>query len=94
MIERPAERAGLVFERGLVRCILEDTGDDPGALALMAFALQQLYDGQRDGVLAYAAYDEFGGVQGAIGSRPRQPLMRWMKRPRLRCLPCSVSWLK
>ena len=70
MIEHPAERAGLYFEQGLVQRILDDTGDTPGALALMAFALQQLYDtGEKGGVLGYTEYEAFGGVQGAIGQQ-------------------------
>ena len=72
MIERPAERAGLRFEHGLVRRILDDTGDDPGALALMAFALQQLYEGRQSGRLTNKAYDEFDGVQGAIGQQAQK----------------------
>ncbi len=43
MITRPAERAGLTFEEGLPARILDDTGLEPGALALMAFALSALY---------------------------------------------------
>lgn len=69
MIERPAERAGLRFEVGLVRHILDDSGDAPGSLALLAFALQQLYDGRQGEELTFAAYRSFGGVQGAIGEQ-------------------------
>lgn len=43
MITRPAQAAGLEFEEGLVEDILEETGTEPGALALMAFALSELY---------------------------------------------------
>lgn len=72
MIERPAARAGLTFEPGLVKRILDDTGDAPGALALMAFALQQLYDNRDDGKLTFAAYQSFLGVQGAIGGQAQK----------------------
>ncbi len=44
MITRPTERAGLTFEEGLPERILNDTGTEPGALALMAFALAELYE--------------------------------------------------
>lgn len=70
MIDRPAARAGLEFEPGLVQRILDDTGEEPGALALMAYTLDELYHGcKAGGILTTVAYDELGGVQGAIGKR-------------------------
>ena len=70
MITRPAARAGLTFEDELPERILDDTGAEPGALPLMAFALEQLYDGRTaEGSLTHAAYDRFGGVKGAISRR-------------------------
>lgn len=69
MITRPAECAGLTFEVGLPQRILSDTGTEPGALALMAFALHELYQARSDGYLTGASYAAFGGVQGAIGKR-------------------------
>ncbi len=69
MITGPARRAGLTFGKGLVEQIRRDTGAEPGALALMACALAELYDGRRDGVLTSAAYDSFDGVQGVIRKR-------------------------
>ena len=69
MITRPAQRAALTFDPGLVDRILEDTGTDPGALPLMAFALNELYKVcQKDGrVMTFQAYEALGGVQAAIG---------------------------
>jgi len=75
MISRPADRAALTFEEGLAQQILTDTGNDPGALALMAYALDELYrlatpsTGDGKAALTYAAYNALGGVQGAIGMR-------------------------
>lgn len=70
MITRPAVRAGLEFEGDLAQLILEDTGSDPGALALMAYALDELYRARKDNnTLTYDAYESIGGVQGAIGTR-------------------------
>ncbi|UCD77468.1 MAG: SUMF1/EgtB/PvdO family nonheme iron enzyme [Desulfobacterales bacterium] len=70
MIARPAERAGLIFETGLVERILDQTGNEPGALALLAFALAQLYASRTaEGYLTWTAYEGFGGVQGAIAKR-------------------------
>ena len=70
MITGPAGRAGLGFEEGLVTRLLEDTGSEPGALALLAFALHELYEQRtQEGLLTHVAYDSFNGVQGAIVQR-------------------------
>ena len=70
MITGPAAVAGLTFQDGLAGRILRDTGSDPGALALLAFALAELYEACQPGTtLTRAAYDSFGGVQGAIARR-------------------------
>ena len=67
MVEGPARAAQLRFQPpGLVQRILDDTGIAPGALALVEFALSQLYE-RRDGdALNEAAYVRIGGVAGAI----------------------------
>jgi len=69
MIERPAERAGLTLEAGLIERILDDTGDEPGNLALMAYALDELYNLDNDKNFTLTKYESLGGVQGAIGIR-------------------------
>jgi hypothetical protein len=72
MIVRPAERASLTFQDGLPGRILRDTGAEPGALALMAYALDELYHASsdhHDQQLTHEEYDRLGGVQGAIGRR-------------------------
>lgn len=69
MITRPAERAGLQWQDDyLPERILQDTGDEPGALALLAYTLDELYNACDD-VLTHVAYETLGGVQGAIGTR-------------------------
>ncbi|MCA9905697.1 MAG: formylglycine-generating enzyme family protein, partial [Anaerolineae bacterium] len=70
MIKRPAERAGLTWDDGLPERIQADTGSDAGALALMAYALDELYQtSHADKRLTSAAYQAIGGVEGAIGKR-------------------------
>lgn len=44
MIERPARIAGLKLGDGLAGAILDDVGAEPGALALVEFALAELYE--------------------------------------------------
>ncbi|HVO69566.1 MAG TPA: AAA family ATPase, partial [Aggregatilineaceae bacterium] len=70
MVARPADLAGLTFETGLVDRVLDDTGMEPGALALMAYALDELYrECTQAECLTHAAYQALGGVRGAIGER-------------------------
>jgi HEAT repeat protein len=70
MISRPAALAGLQFEDGLEDRIIEDMGDEPGALPLMAYTLDELYHaGHESGLLSHATYEALGGVHGAIGQR-------------------------
>lgn len=70
MIARPAERAALQFEEGLIGRIYSDTQRQPGALPLLAYALDELYEtSPHDGLLTHDAYERQGGVAGAIGMR-------------------------
>ncbi len=70
MIAKPAALGGLEFEAGLVDAILKDTGNEPGALPLLAFALERLYQVRTEkGLLTFKAYDGFGKVQGSIGQQ-------------------------
>jgi hypothetical protein len=69
MILRPARVAGVDVGEALCERILKDTGTGPGALALMAFTLNQLYRHGRTetGALSLDYYEKkLGGVQGAI----------------------------
>ncbi|WP_053656178.1 S1 family peptidase [Streptomyces sp. MMG1121] len=58
---------GVGYESGLVARILTDTGDAPGALPLLGFTLDQLWLRQSGGLLTHRAYEELGGVTGALG---------------------------
>ena len=70
MLARPAQRANLAFDDGLIQRILDDTGSEPGSLALMAYTLDELYHaGRCHETLSQVKYRELGGVQGAIGKR-------------------------
>jgi HEAT repeat protein len=69
MIGRPADRAGLDFEEGLPGRIAHDAGREPGALPLLAYALDELHRRRAGNRLTHAAYTDLGGVAGAIGQR-------------------------
>ena len=72
MIQGPARLAGLSIEGGLADRMLEDTGDTPGRLALVAFALERLYEAKQDQRLTKATYAAFGGVAGAIAQKAEE----------------------
>jgi hypothetical protein len=76
MITRPAEIAGLKFENHLARRIVNDVGNEPGSLALMAYALDELYQTHSSDLgLTHKEYEDIGGVQGAIGNRAEKTFL-------------------
>ncbi|MBA4159645.1 MAG: TIR domain-containing protein [Gemmatimonadetes bacterium] len=66
VIEKPLAMAGASFESGLVDRILNEAGDEPGSLPLVEHALLQLWERRQGKVLTHAAYEEIGGVSGAL----------------------------
>lgn len=69
MVEMPAIYAGIEFENGVVEKMLDDTGDEPGNLALLAYTLDEIYQVNRGKLLSLEDYFAVGGVKGAIGDR-------------------------
>ncbi|HKQ08474.1 MAG TPA: TIR domain-containing protein [Blastocatellia bacterium] len=69
VIEEPALAVGLRFESGLVERILSDFGNEPGTLPLLEDALLQLYEHRSSDLLTQQAYDQIGGVKGALAKR-------------------------
>jgi Tol biopolymer transport system component/energy-coupling factor transporter ATP-binding protein EcfA2 len=82
IVEKPAQAVGLAFEPGLVDAILDDAMESAPAaegrtgrstvLPLLEFALSQLWERRRDGVLTHDAFKAIGGVTGG--------LMQWADR--------------
>ena len=68
-IVAPAKLVGLEFEPGLVDRILGDVGNEPGNLPLLEFALTDLWSKRQGRTLTNAAYDQIGGVTGALAQR-------------------------
>jgi hypothetical protein len=76
MIVQPAREAGLRFEFddragvGLADVIHADAVKDRGALPLLSFMLDQLWQRRTDrGELTFQAYRDLGGLAGALGRR-------------------------
>jgi len=78
MIRYPAQAAGLRFEKdldqgvGLDEVLHEAAANNPEALPLLEFTLEELYQ-RRDGdVLTFEAYEELGGLEGALAERAEE----------------------
>ncbi|MEV6423139.1 hypothetical protein [Streptomyces sp. NPDC051662] len=61
--------ASVGYADGLEQRILADCGDAQGVLPLLEFTLDQLWERQRGGLLTHRAYEELGGVSGALAER-------------------------
>jgi len=83
MIEGPVRELDLAhpvtLDPDLVQRMVDDAVSEPGGLALLAFALKDLYDHCKDsGRMDLAAYESpaFGGLKGVIQSRADRALAR------------------
>ena len=66
-IEQPARRAGLWIDPDLVDALIADVEGEPGGLPLLSTSLLELWQ-RRDGRrLQFGAYEQSGGVHGAVG---------------------------
>lgn len=78
IIRYPALAAGLQFERhpengrDLSEQIYQDAADAADALPLLEFTLEELYQRRRENLLTWAAYEELGGLAGAIARRAQE----------------------
>ncbi|GAA2494442.1 trypsin-like peptidase domain-containing protein [Streptomyces gobitricini] len=67
VVLRPLERVPAVaYDTGLDRRILDDAGGEAGVLPLLGFVLEQLWEQRAGGRLRATAYEEMGGVAGAL----------------------------
>jgi WD40 repeat protein len=76
---------GVKLEEGLAERILQDLGQEPGALPLLEFALTQLWERQQYRQLTHTAYEAIGGVTQALARHADATLARFQnERERLR----------
>jgi len=69
IIEGPAQRAGLRFDTGLAQRMIDEV-EGGGALPFLGYTLRQLYERRTDGgLITTDAYEELGGVEGALRQR-------------------------
>ena len=70
IIEKPAKLGGGQFQDGLAKRISDDVRKQPGNLALLEFALTQLWNHRHDHLLTHEAYDtQVGKLEGAISKK-------------------------
>ena len=68
-VSTPAARAGVSIAPELVGRLVADSADSPGSLPLLQFTLTELFDRRSGPELTMAAYDELGGLPGALVRR-------------------------
>ncbi|BCM94247.1 hypothetical protein IAD21_06150 [Abditibacteriota bacterium] len=79
ILTQPARSAGLRFEvdaqtgERLSDVLQDAAGKSPGALPLLEFTLEELFQRRTPkGVLTFEAYRELGGIEGALGRRAEE----------------------
>ncbi|QRN96796.1 CHAT domain-containing protein [Archangium violaceum] len=82
-IERPARAVGLELEAGLVEQLCQDVGKEPGALPLLEYALDLLWERREGRRLTNRVYEELGGVTGAL-TRTAERLYESLSEPQRR----------
>jgi WD40 repeat protein len=65
-IELPARHAGLEVEPDLTHALIDDVEGEPGALPLLSTCLLELWQGRDGRLLRLGAYQDSGGVHGAV----------------------------
>ncbi|AUX29114.1 MULTISPECIES: CHAT domain-containing protein [Sorangium] len=68
VVEEPARRVGLELDPGLAARMIADVGAEPGALPLLEYTLDLLWQRRAGRALSSARYEELGGVFGALES--------------------------
>ncbi len=83
-IIKPALKEGVKLEEGLIERIIDDVKQQPGHLPLLQFALTQLWETQREGILSCTAYQQIGGVEKALAKHAEQVYLRLSSTDRKR----------
>lgn len=66
VIERPSEHAGLTVEPALVDELVGEIAGEQGALPLLSTSMLDLWRARTDDTLTLDAYEQMGGVRGAV----------------------------
>ncbi|MFD6432608.1 hypothetical protein [Streptomyces venezuelae] len=66
VIVKPAAAEGLIVERALTARLIEETGEEPGALPLLSHTLLETWRRRHGRALTLEGYETAGGIHGAI----------------------------
>ncbi|AGY59419.1 caspase family protein [Gloeobacter kilaueensis] len=73
IICKPAQQVGLQVDPALVEALLQELGNDSGALPLLEFALELIWQVRSEGRLSLQAYEqEVGRLEGAVEKRAQK----------------------
>jgi len=68
-IQEPSRRVGVEVEETVLSAIVAEVHDQPGVLPLLQYALTELFDARSGSQIKRKAFDEMGGVLGALPRR-------------------------
>ncbi len=68
-IVEPARATGVKLEPGLAARIAADAAGRPASLPLLQYTLAELFDRRSGALLTLVAYEELGGISGALAAR-------------------------
>jgi hypothetical protein len=68
VIVKPAQCAGITIPDALIRRLVREFGSEQHSLPLLAFALERLFTERSNNSLSEAAYNDMGGIAGAIST--------------------------
>jgi WD40 repeat protein/energy-coupling factor transporter ATP-binding protein EcfA2 len=71
-VREPARRVGVGLEERLAEIIVADVAEEPGGLPLLQYALTELFERRQKGLMTRSAYEQIGGVLGALGRRAEE----------------------
>ncbi len=84
-IERPAQLAGCEFEPGLVELLVDDVQRQPGALRLLQYGLQRMWNLHRGRQLTTADYRNFGQLNGILEQRAEEVFSEFTEQQQELC---------
>jgi len=68
-ITLPAQAVGVTVEPALVTHLVTDVHGAPGSMPLLQYALTELFDGRAGSTITEDAYNQLGGITGALATR-------------------------
>ncbi len=71
-IVMPSQRVGVRVDPKLVTSIVADVREEPGALPLLQYTLTELFERREGAEISISAYQDLGGVAGALATRAEE----------------------